>query len=118
MEIDDEVTESDEGISEVLAQREEKVMGPSVGADDSTKGGKKQANKKGLAPLENTVTEGLIAAAEAKQRARREKEEKRLRRSESRPPSAFFTAFAKIPLVRFPHSLRQEERSSTAESTL
>jgi hypothetical protein len=74
MEIDDEVTESDEGILEVLAQRGE-VMGPSAGADDSPKGGRKQANKKGLAPLENTVTEGLITAAEAKRRARREKEE-------------------------------------------
>jgi hypothetical protein len=39
MEIDDEVTGSDDGISEVLAQRKEKVMGPSAGADDSPKGG-------------------------------------------------------------------------------
>jgi hypothetical protein len=75
MEIDDKVTESDDGISEVLAQREAEVMGPFAGADDSSKGGRKQANKKGLAPLENTATEGLITAAEAKRRARREKEE-------------------------------------------
>jgi hypothetical protein len=75
MEIDDEVTESDEGISEVLVQRGEEVIRPSAGADDSSKGGRKQAKKKGLAPLENTVTDGLITAAEAKQRARREKEE-------------------------------------------
>jgi hypothetical protein len=76
MEIDNEVTESDDGISEVLAQREEEVMEPSAGADDSPKGGGKQADKKGLAPLENTVTEGLITAAEAKRRAQRKKEEK------------------------------------------
>jgi hypothetical protein len=75
MEIDDEVTKSDDGISEVLAQREEEVMGPFAGADDSPKGERKQADKKGLAPLENTVTEGLITAAEAKRRARRKKEE-------------------------------------------
>jgi hypothetical protein len=75
MEIDDEVTESNDGILEVLAQREEEVMGPSAGADDSPKGKRKQADKKGLAPLENTVTEGLITAAEAKRRARRTKEE-------------------------------------------
>jgi hypothetical protein len=56
-------------------RRGEEVIGPSAGADDSPKGGRKQANKKGLATLENTVTEGLITAAEAKQRARHEKEE-------------------------------------------
>jgi hypothetical protein len=115
MEIDDEVIETDDGISEVLAQREEEVMGPSAGADDSPKGGRKQANKKGLAPLENTVTKGLITAAEAKRRARREK---RLRRHKFKPPCAFFTAFAKTPLAHFLHSRRQEERSSTAVSTL
>jgi hypothetical protein len=71
----DQVTELDEAITDVLAQRGKEVMGPSAGADDSLKGGRKQANKKGLAPLENTVTEGLITAAEAKRRARREKEE-------------------------------------------
>jgi hypothetical protein len=75
MEIDDEVTESDDGILEVLAQREEEVMWPSAGADDSSKGGRKQAKIKGLAPLKNTVTEGLITAAEAKRRARCKKEE-------------------------------------------
>jgi hypothetical protein len=75
MEIDDEVTESDDGILEVLAQRGEEVMGPSARVDDSPKGERKQANKKGLAPLENTMTEGLITAAEAKRRARRKKEE-------------------------------------------
>jgi hypothetical protein len=75
MEIDDEVTQSDDGILEGLAQRGEEVMGPSAGADDSPKGGRKQANKKGLTPLESTVTEGLITVAEAKRRARRKKEE-------------------------------------------
>jgi hypothetical protein len=51
MEIDDEVTGLDEEISEVLAQRGEEVMGPSAGPDDSPKGGRKQANKKGLTPF-------------------------------------------------------------------
>jgi hypothetical protein len=75
IEIDDEVTELDEEITDVLAQRQEEVIGPSAGADVSRKGGRKKAKEKGLAPLENTATEGLITAAEAKQRARREKEE-------------------------------------------
>jgi hypothetical protein len=73
MDIDNEATESDEGLPGILAQRQE-VIGPSAGGDDSPTEGR-QKKKKGLAPLKNTQTEGVISAEEAKRRARREREE-------------------------------------------
>jgi hypothetical protein len=75
MEIDDEATESDEGLSDILAQRQQEVIGPSAGADDSPTEGRQKKKKKGLAPLKNTQTEGVISVEEAKRRARREREE-------------------------------------------
>jgi hypothetical protein len=75
MEIDDEVTESDEELPEALAQRNQVAIGPSAGADDSPTEGRKKKKKKGLAPLENTQSKGMISADEAERRARRERDE-------------------------------------------
>jgi hypothetical protein len=118
MEIDDKVTESDDGISEVLAQRQEEVMGPSAGADDSPKGGKKQDDKKGLASLENTVTEGLLTAAKAKRRARSKKEEEEAQEQRIQTAVRILHCLRQNSTCPWPHLQRQEERSNTAVNTL
>jgi hypothetical protein len=103
VDIDDEATESDEGLPEILAQRPEEVIGPSAGADDSPTEGRQKKKKKGLAPLGNTQTEGVISAKEAKRRARREREEEEAKEERIQTAIRVLHYLRQDPLAPHPH---------------